>query len=552
MKFQRPKIRTILILINLFILILPLASIGLLRLYENTLIRKTESSLIAQSAFLAAIYKSRITTQESLDSLPDHYGNAITPNQKQLTAPRLTTKVAGQHRRQTSSDSKQRWKPRYAVLDISHDRIFDKPLDAVISSSIALAAEIKAGRETEAIMRESQIYTLSGMRVVNTAGIVIASTSTDTGKSILHWREVQQSLKGFALSSLRKRDAFYPRPAVSSISRGTGIRVFVSAPVIHNNRVIAALVLSRTPATLTQSLYNNKNVLILMMAGLVFIVTLLSIITSTVISRPVQAVALQAKMVAEGVQGEIHVLQSPRTLEVEELSNAVVTMRKALEKRALFIQDFASQVSHAFKTPLTAIQGAIELLREHYDTMTDTERSQFLSNLDSDSKYLESLVNRLLDLAKADNSIVNTQHKTDVAELLNRLQARANNKNIEITLVLDNKPLFAAIDSTVLESILQNLIDNSVQHGAPPIRVHAQQASDHINANITIEFQDEGPGISDANAVSIFKPFFTTARERGGTGLGLAVIKTLLDNYHGHIELKPSRSGACFVLTLKQ
>ncbi len=551
MKFKRPKIRTILLLINLFILVLPLASIGLLRLYENTLIRKTESSLIAQSAFLAAIYKSRIIAQGSSIPLPSDYGNTISPLQSKSTPPLSTQTVGAHNPRQTSVANSPRWKPRYAVLDISRDPILDNPLNAVISDSVALAAEINAGRETAAIMQEAQIYTLSGMRVVNAAGIVIASTSTDTGQSILHWREVQQSLKGMAASSLRKREAIKPRPAITSISRGAGIRVFVSAPVIYNNRVIAALVLFRTPATLTQSLYNNKNILILMMAGLIFIVTLLSIITSIVISRPVQAVAQQAKMVAEGVQGDIHVLNSPRTLEVEELSSAVVTMRKALEKRALFIQNFASQVSHAFKTPLTAIQGAIELLREHFDTMTNTERSQFLSNLDSDSKYLESLVNRLLDLAKADNSIVDTKNKTDVTELLPRLLARAKHKNIEIDLVADNKPLLAAIDSTVLESILQNLIDNSVQHGAPPIRVHAKQDPAHCDATIIIEFQDDGPGISDANAVSIFKPFFTTARERGGTGLGLAVIKTLLENYQGKIELQPSDGGACFVLTLK-
>ncbi len=287
------------------------------------------------------------------------------------------------------------------------------------------------------------------------------------------------------------------------------------------------------------------------MLGLITIVVVLSFITSFVISKPVQAVAAQAKLVADGKVSDIEILKTARTVEVHELSTAVVKMSKALEKRANYIQNFASQVSHAFKTPLTAIQGAIELLKEHYATMTEQERSQFLSNLDTDSKYLESLVNRLLDLARADTK-VSFDGKANINEVLQRVTERANNKNIETKLDL-TEDIEAACDPTVLESILQNLIDNSVQHGKPPISIKAEliMLEDNISKQVQITFQDSGSGISAANIKSIFTPFFTTARDQGGTGLGLAVIKTLLENYNGSIEYKEANSGACFVIKFK-
>lgn len=558
MKIKLPRIRSILILINLFILVLPLASIGLLRLYESTLIRKTESSLIAQSAFISAIYRARIKINEAaFGILPKIYGQEIANNYARQISSAISNRTQSSRRSTTrqrtvrDAEPYQRWKPRYAVLDLSTNKILPRPPDPIRSLNEALAIEITSGAATSAIMREAQVHTLSGMRLVNAKGIIIASTADDSGKSILNWLEVSQALKGLHISSLRKRHSDSPQPSLTSISRGTGIRVFVATPIVYKRRVIAALILSRTPATLSQSLYNNQSMLIFMMLGLVTIVTILSVITSHVIAKPVQAVAEQAKQVADGKIDNIETLASPRTIEVQELSNAVVKMSRALEKRANYIQDFAAQVSHAFKTPLTAIQGAIELLKEHFETMTADERSRFLANLDSDSKYLESLVNRLLDLARADTK-TNLEGPSNICEILKVVSERASDKNIAIELTLPEHDYFAAIDSSVFESIIQNLIDNSVQHGKPPITIHAQKITLGSHSRcLQIVVQDNGPGISSANVASIFTPFFTTARATGGTGLGLAVVKTLLENYNSSIEFQKTNIGACFIIKLQ-
>src|SRR5439155_39005 len=104
---------------------------------------------------------------------------------------------------------------------------------------------------------------------------------------------------------------------------------------------------------------------------------------------------------ARGEQGAVAPLARPITREVARLSEAVATMARTLEERADYIRTFASQVSHEFKAPLTAIQGAVELLRDHAATMSAEERDRFLENLAADAQRLERLVRRLLELARA-------------------------------------------------------------------------------------------------------------------------------------------------------
>jgi len=101
-----------------------------------------------------------------------------------------------------------------------------------------------------------------------------------------------------------------------------------------------------------------------------------------------------------------------------------------------------------------------------------------------------------------------------------------------------------AMAADVLESVLGNLLDNARQHGGDTVTVAVvYPAPGADSTTLRIEVSDNGPGISTANAGRVFEPFFTTARARGGTGLGLAVVKSLLTAHRGTIELRESEAG---------
>src|SRR5690606_35789867 len=81
---------------------------------------------------------------------------------------------------------------------------------------------------------------------------------------------------------------------------------------------------------------------------------------------------------------------------------AITKMATTLQVRSEYIQSFARSVSHEFKTPLTAIDGAVELLAEHFDGMSADERRKFLSIIKDESQHMSRLVSKLLQLARAD------------------------------------------------------------------------------------------------------------------------------------------------------
>jgi signal transduction histidine kinase len=277
------------------------------------------------------------------------------------------------------------------------------------------------------------------------------------------------------------------------------------------------------------------------------VVLALSLFTSLTISRPVHALIEQARRAARGERGAVTPLRHAGTREIHELSETIAAMAGTLESRAAYIRDFASHVSHEFKTPLTSMQGAVELLREHGEEMSGGEREKFLGMVAADAARLERLVRRLLELARAD-VLQPGRERVPVAEVIEAVAKRQ--RELGLRLSTDNQAPGArvAIAGEILDSILGTLCDNARQHAGATPQVSIRWRADPAARQLLIDFSDNGPGISPGNAAKVFEPFFTTARERGGTGLGLSITRSLLAAHGGGIELLPAGPGAAFRL----
>ena len=534
----RPRLRTVLVIVNIVILVLPLGGIAVLRLYESALVRQTESELIAQGAFVAATYKAALAR-----TLNEDVSGQITSLEP------YGVLMASEWMQEQGST--ERWQPRAANLDLAVDRIQPPPPDAIRLSLPADPAATVAGREIMPIIQDAQVVTLASIRVMDYKGIVVASTGEELDQSLANWSEVARALAGEHVSSLRARVSDEPIPPLHSISRGARVRVLVTMPIVQEDRVLGAVVLSRTPANIAQALYGKRYPLFYGALVLLIVVFAVSLFTSFTISRPVSAVISQAKRAARGEKGAVTPLEQPVTKEIAELSDAVAQMARTLEQRADYIRDFASHVSHEFKTPLTSIQGALELLHEHADTMSEMERNRFLQNLTDDAEHLERLVKRLWDLARADVMQVG-EETANVTHVVERAVERYRRLGLAVNIEPAAEDVIVTMSPEILESIVSNILDNARQHGGDDVTVNIRldqiQVNDKAQAKIVIE--DDGPGVSDANATRAFKPFFTTARARDGTGLGLAVVQSLITAHGGSIRLRSSNVGAAFELQL--
>lgn len=524
------RLRSILLIVMFTIMALPLGGLYFFRIYENELVQQTELELISQSAALAATFRQMVRDQQrESDYGYIQFSTSLTlPDTPYTSAPPLDDSF---------------YTPVTPSVDLI-DPIAPPRPEARPSIQAVDPLASRIGEHMSQILRDTQQVTLSGIRLLDANGTVIAGRE-EIGLSLAHIPEVKQALQGKYASIIRQRVSDEPPPPLYSISRGTHTRIFTAFPIIENERLQGVVYLSRTPTNIIKHLYENKGIVLLATLSLLVLAVLLILFVSSTISRPIRELLRQTERVRQGEQREVEPIQNPVTKEVAQLSISFAGMSHALAERSDYIRRFATHVSHEFKTPLTAMQGALELLHDHIDTMPAERREKFIQNLLADTQRLKQLVNRLLELARAD-SLAPSKEASTLPAICKALKNRYQERGLELHFgnPLPNSALAIAPDA--LEVIVTNLLDNSLQHGATRVDIRTSTGGNKLQLCL----HDNGEGISPANRDKVFTPFFTTKRNKGGTGLGLEIVASILKAYGGNIRLGDAAQGAEFVLEL--
>ena len=511
----RPRIGTVVLAILLTVMALPLVSLFFFRLYENQLIRETESELIAQGAVIAAIYAS-----EARDAGMD--------------APELDANTADD----PAADVGDHYQPIEPRLDLAITPVLDPRPDSVPARADAEHADID--ERLSAILAEAQRTTLAGYRLLDRNGVVIAGGG-EIGRSLAHIDEVRTALSGKYASVLRRRVSDEPDPALYSISRGTRVRVFVTMPVVIEDKMAGAVYLSRTPNNIVKHLYGERWKVLLAAITVLGATLLIAFVFIRTISRPIHELIDRTARIAAGDREAMRPLRHHGTQEMAELSAAFLDMARKLQARSDTIQTFATHVSHELKSPLTSIQGAAELLRDAGDTMDSKTKYRFHDNIVADADRMNRLVRRLIELARAE-SADSANETSSLYEALNMLDPNPP-LSIRIDKGADLRFRMSPENAAI---VLSNLIDNSARHGASCFSLSAAS----VDGSVVITATDDGPGISSNNRSRIFEPFFTTRRDTGGTGMGLGIVAALVKAHEGSILLADTKSGARFDISL--
>ncbi|QQS13513.1 MAG: histidine kinase [Rhodospirillales bacterium] len=520
----RPRLRTVLLAVNLALLALPLGGVWFLRVYESALLRQTESELIGQGVLIAAQFRA-----EWLAAAP---AGALAAMPASATPP-----------------SADRWQPIPATLDLADDPVLPAAPAAAAGAEAEPVAR-RAGAPIRAVLLSAQRHTLAGMRIVDAKGVIVASTEDDQGRSLAALEEVASALRGAPASALRARDAkAYPGGPGWAFSRVAEVRVHVAIPVVEDGRILGAVALRRTPRTLLQALWGKRYHLAALAALLFAAGGALAVFTALTVSRPVAAAVDQARRVAAGERDAVRPLPHRYTREVADLSASLDAMARTLERRADYIRDFAAEIGHEFKTPLASMRGAVELLRDDLDAMSPDDRRRFLDNLGGDVARLDRLTRRLLELARADAARPAGDEKADVGAVARALAERFRDSGPSLRLAPpDDDAVVAAIDPESLSSALACLVENARDHAGPGATATIGWSVD--GALVRLRVADDGPGISAGNRARVFDRFFTTARDAGGTGLGLPIARGRLAAFGGTIRLLDDAPGAVFEIDL--
>lgn len=390
--------------------------------------------------------------------------------------------------------------------------------------------------------------TLAGIRVTDDQGIVIASSGGGIGEDLSGDGEIRTALmgsKGIAIKprpeDVGTRGGVWNRERLSGPSRQATIRVFVAVPIKRENEVVGAVILSRTPREEIQAFWQMAPRL---WAGVLFSVlstTALALYAGWRASRSLKLLARASERIAGGNladEGELAEIGGSRIAETAALAGSMQAMSTRLRSRLAYISEFAGNVSHEFKTPVSSLRGTVELLKDD-DEMPAEQRARFLDNALGDLDRLSRLVGGLLRLARAEEG----GHREDID--LDGLCADVARRYPEVSFANGNAGLVKIVREQV-EAALVNLVENGRKHGGPKVEITTFREHNRLGFTVT----DNGPGIDPANLPRLFDRFFTTDRRHGGTGLGLALVKAVAEAHGGNVSVESRPGQSSFRVTL--
>ncbi len=413
-------------------------------------------------------------------------------------------------------------------------------------SAAAMQGQPFPGGLTEAYSQTTNILPGIHTRFLNPEGSVLISLPLTAGNGV----QLPAEENGAPVSP----EALSQRPEIAAAMQGqeaSAVRavgqekrrvLYVAAPVYTENGMVHGLIYLAAP--LPPGGLPMPFLLQLLGAGLLAV--LLALIAGTLLARrittPVSAIIRGAKAVSEGDLNQ-SIATGSEIRELNELGQTfnqmVTSLRESDQARDAFVAD----VAHELRTPLTVIKGTIETLED--GAMDDREgRGPLLSAMQQESDRLIRLVSDLLVLTRAHSGMLKLDLKTLelgalVQERCDFLMPLAARKHIRFSLHQDGQAWVMG-DQDRMAQVLDNLLENALRYSPEggTIEIELTQHEDRCTCSV----QDQGAGIPAEHLPFLFERFYrvdaSRNRQSGGAGLGLAIVRALLEAQGGTIQVE--------------
>jgi signal transduction histidine kinase len=245
---------------------------------------------------------------------------------------------------------------------------------------------------------------------------------------------------------------------------------------------------------------------------------------------------------------EVQELVKTFNMLLHRLSESWQQQRVATEQQ----RQFVSNVSHELRTPLTIVRGYLDSLLRRGQNLTDSQL-EALSIASAEANHTIRILKDLLDLARADDGYMTYQPElfvlNDIVADVIKLVEQVNHHRVVLE-ASELVPVYA--DPHCLKQVLVNLVENSIKYASPdaPVILHLEQQQSYASIHVC----DRGPGIPLKHQSRIFERFYRVDESRnrsGGTGLGLALVKTFVEGMGGTVTVrsKPDE-GSIFTVSL--
>jgi two-component system OmpR family sensor kinase len=209
----------------------------------------------------------------------------------------------------------------------------------------------------------------------------------------------------------------------------------------------------------------------------------------------------------------------------------------------------SSAVSHDLRTPLARIRFGIDTLEEEEDPQI---RARYQQKISANVDEMTTLVETLLNYARFDQAMLEIKKvPIKLSELLTRCINQQKNESVEITFSAPDDNITIVADQTHLTMLINNLLQNSICYGGGVVAVKVVKKQNRVELSV----EDNGKGVAEDIRKDILKPFVrgdATKHSIKGHGIGLAIVKRILDWHQGHLEVGDSATlgGACLTISL--
>ncbi|CNK48355.1 sensory histidine kinase CreC [Yersinia mollaretii] len=354
--------------------------------------------------------------------------------------------------------------------------------------------------------------------------VIFDSSGKAVGQDYSRWNDVWLTLRGEYGARSSRTD---PNDEQSSV-------MYVAAPVIVENQIIGVLSVGKPNISMAPVIKRSERKILLAGGILLGIALLIGLGFVWWINRAIGKLVNYAERVAEGQSVALPVMGSS---ELNDLARALESMRLKLDGKA-YIEQYVHTLTHELKSPLAAITGAAELLRESPPLAT---AQRFLLNIEQQSARIQQLVDKMLIQARLESRVDVQLSPLEISSILKQTfsgkEAQAVSCGIRLRLIGADSAILTG-DALLLSQALTNLIDNALDF--TPVGGEVTLRGERQTAQYLITVEDNGSGIPDYAQEKIFDRFYSLPRANNpkSTGLGLNFVREVAAIHQGTIALE--------------
>ena len=440
------------------------------------------------------------------------------------------------------------------ILDDVRPRYLETTEESLVDTATLLSAVIEEDLKGEKVDTEglrrifervgqtqisAKIYDVVKTRVdlrvyvTDSDGIVIFDSNggRDEGRDYSQWNDVHRTLRGeYGARATR----VVPDDPSTSI-------LHVASPLENSGELIGVVTVSKP--TRSANLFirgaQRKIVIATSMAGIAIVV--LGGLTSVWLTGPIRALTQYARAIRDGKR--VPLPEMGRS-DLAVMGSAMEEMQSALENKE-YVEHYVQTLTHELKSPVSAIQGAAELLEED---MPEDRRRQFVSNLQLEADRLTRIIDRMLLLSSLESrKALRDVGPVDLGSLAREVAASLEPARAakQLAFEWDSSSVPPVLgERFLLRHAIANLLQNAVDFTPPGGRIYVSLSKDDRQAMLRV--RDTGPGIPDFAQERVFERFYSLPRPDTGqksSGLGLPFVKEVGDLHGGSASFSPGPGG---------